>query len=137
MVGIVFLLLIVGFSGCEESVDDTSKNDSIDIEKMILGSWKWVETITTVDGNTTSYNDTESVTISTFYDNGTFKVEHNGSLLNWVDYEIKNNNLWASEYGLPPNRIDVGISRDGKHLTLGVYPDGRTQKTIGRYIKLE
>ncbi len=138
ILGIIILLLIVGLSGCED--EDTSQNDIGNIERIILGSWKWVETIITIDGNTTSYNDTEFVTICTFYDNGTYKTESNGSLLNWVNYEIKNNDLFTSMYDLPPNRIGIDISRDGKYLsltTIGVYPDGRMEETIARYIRLE
>ncbi len=140
ILGIAVLLLAVGLSGCVE--EDTSQNYGGNIERIILGSWKWVETITTVDGNTTSYNDTENPTILTFYDNGTMKVVYGigGSETDWVDYKIENNKLIGSMYGLPSNSNDISISEDGKYLTVssdGVYPDGRIMNTIGKFIRLE
>jgi hypothetical protein len=136
--GIGVLFICVGFSGCQV-VTNSYPNDDIDLKEMILGTWRCVEVINTINGNTTSKNYTGNESVVTYYDNGTFKGEHNGSLLNWGDYEIKNNNLWLSAYGSSPYRTDIGISKDGKHLiitTIAVNQEFITYHSTARYIKL-
>ena len=102
ILGIVVLLICIGLSGCQE-VTNSYPKDEIDIEKMILGSWKWVESIVTIEDNTTSFTDTENYTITTYYDNGTVKITIIGRLplppydpypddILWNAYRIEHNN---------------------------------------------
>ena len=145
ILGIVVLLICVGLSGCQE-VTNSYPEEDIDIEKMILGSWKWVETTVMVNGKTNSTNNTGHEWIYTFYDNGSMKWESNFNFSfqefypKWGNYRIENNKLIGSPYGFPYSSTDINISEDGKYLTLigyGVYPDGKTEKSIVRCVKLE
>jgi hypothetical protein len=130
-------------SGCEEK--DTTQNDVIDIEKMILGSWKWVESIGTFYGNTTSFTDTENYSIHTFYENGTVKIEHIDKYaafqeIEWQKYEIKNNKqiIFSRYVSFPPLIGNISISRDGKNLTITYeYNYKNFTSNTGKYIKLE
>lgn len=133
---IAVLLICVGLNGCEEK--GKTQNGDIDIEKMILGSWTHIETIITIDENTTSYNATNTTSVLTFYTNESYKMENNGLLMEWGDYEIKGNKLLLKKYDVPTAPYIIGISKDGAHMTFtftGVFPDGRISKTVSRYIK--
>lgn len=139
---IVVLILSVGFSGCEEKTD---------IEKEIIGSWKWVESIVKIDDNTTSFEDAENYTILTFYDNGTAKADLIGSLTRppyaphpgdmiWFKYKIENNNqiIYSNLTGNDTWTRNISISEDGKNLSL-TYEDnyGKFTRETVRYSKIE
>lgn len=142
ILGIVVILICVGLSGCDEETD---------VEKKILGSWKLVESIITIDDNTTSITDTENYTITTYYDNGTVKIEligtlprppyapHPGDII-WWGYKIENNNqiIYSNLTGNGTEAWNISISEDGKNLTLtfDTYTDNFTRETV-RYIKIE
>ena len=139
--GISVLLICVGLSGCEEKTD---------IEKKILGSWKYVESIITIDGNTTSFKDAGNYTITTYYDNGTVKIDIRFLPLSpypgypndiiWYKYKIENNNqiIYSNFTDNGTMAWNISISVDGKNLsiTLDSNYGNFTRETV-RYIKIE
>lgn len=143
-IGIVILLICIGLSGCQEVTNSYPKED-IDIEKMILGSWKWVESISTINGNTTSFTDTENYSISTYYDNGTVKIEHIDKYaafheIEWHTYKIENNNQIITSTFTPIVTLtgNISISVDGKNLTITYEYNYETYSSItGKYIRIE
>lgn len=142
IIGVFVFIISVGLSGCEEKTD---------IEKEIIGSWKLVESIITIDDNTTSFKDEENYTILTFYDNGTGTSERIGSLprppyapnpgdMIWFKYKIENNNqiIYSNFTENDTGARNISISEDGKNLSL-TYEDNYgnfTRETI-IYSKIE
>jgi len=140
LLAIAVLLICVGLSGCEEKTD---------IEKKILGSWKWVESILTIDDNITSKTDTENYTINTYYNNGTVKIDisrlpsppyppHPDII--WYKYKIENNNQISYSNSTENSTAtwNISISEDGKNLSITLDSNyGNFTRETSRYIKIE
>lgn len=137
---IAILFICIGMSGCED--DFTIDNGKLEIENMILGSWRGIELTTKIDGKITTDNITNRSEIFTFYDNGTIKTETNGSISMWLEYEIKYYDM-IGDYvimarGGPADEtflLYFNISKDGKYLTITIYLGN--DKYITRYVKEE
>ena len=122
MVGIVFLLLIVGFSGCEESVDDTSK---------FIGKWTLVDSSWTFDmsqylNNTYNYSDFNDETWI-FYLNGTAKLHFisyypNNTVAftstNWSTWEVKDGSLFVTYSNNDTSEVNYEFSKEYTQLHL-------------------
>ncbi len=139
MLGIAILLLVVGLSGCEEN--NTTQNDDIDIEKMILGSWKSIEVTQTANGGYIS-GDADSINRTvTFYDNGTKKISAGRiyQKTHWGEYRIENNKL-IGQFFYQATSCDFSISGDGKYLTciwIGPWAYGPEMKAAVRFERIE
>ena len=107
-----------------------------------------VESILTINGNTTSITDAENYTITTYYDNGTVKVEFIGSFptfpdgIIWQMYKIENNNQIIFSNFTEDSSLawNISISEDGKNLTITKDSKSSNDNFISeivRYIKIE
>jgi len=144
LVGLVISMLCIELSGCEEKGDTYS--DSNDSKQMILGSWQWIETIQRINGNTTSFNETNHTMIYRFYKNGTVEIDddisdyYNPFYSRWLEYRIENNKLIiSSSFDIQLPNSYISFSDNGEYLLLTYYathPEGKSMKITGRYVKL-
>ena len=119
IVGVIIVLLMIGFSGClEDSNKDKENGESPEINEFI---GKWKTTIYYYDENGTRYNETSSNSI--FYTNGTMgseSVVDNVSI--WTPYVIENNQICIGEVNAEDYYCyDFEFSNNGTKVKLWTY----------------
>ncbi|MCJ7570951.1 MAG: hypothetical protein MUO82_03615 [Candidatus Thermoplasmatota archaeon] len=103
IVGIIVILLTVGFSGCTETSETNTNNKN---KERILGTWLAYA----ISGT----NESEAGTY-TFFSNGTFLISSNRKI--WGTYEITDEKFTISAEGDTVN-YDYTFSDDGNKVKL-------------------